>query len=157
VCNLSIKLYHIYVCYTNITHIAYGIIRSFTETYYLQIRGQYCIYTYVYIYLMTMLLSVPDNSTTTMDILKTITKIKTHRKIHQGTFLSPTQLTTSLSNSITTQKLIVNQMLKKFSAVTGLVDLSMQQQKPDKPDQTRVRLHVLALLRYNPVLSSQLN
>jgi len=104
-----------------------------------------------------MLLSVPDNSTTTMDILKTITKIKTHRKIHQGTFLSPTQLTTSLSNSITTQKLIVNQMLKKFSAVTGLVDLSMQQQKPDKPDQTRVRLHVLALLRYNPVLSSQLN
>jgi hypothetical protein len=28
--NLSIKLYHIYVCYTNITlYIAFGIIRSF--------------------------------------------------------------------------------------------------------------------------------
>ena len=56
---------------------------------------------------MTMLLSVPDNPTTTMDILKTITKIKTHRKIHQSTFLSPTQLTTSLSNSITTQKCLL--------------------------------------------------
>jgi len=55
---------------------------------------------------------------------------------------------TSLSNSITTQKLIVNQLLKKFSAVTGLVDLSMQQQKPDKPYQS----HVLALfpVQYYP-------
>jgi len=53
-----------------------------------------CVYIYIYIYtyLRTTLLSVPDNSTTTMDILKTITKIKTHRKINQSTFLSPTQL-----------------------------------------------------------------
>jgi hypothetical protein len=48
--NLSIKLYRIYVCYTNITlYIAFGIIRGLTlpavglGTYYQWIRGHSCI------------------------------------------------------------------------------------------------------------------